>query len=97
MEAQLFASTPQYETVKLFASEAMTRRWSAKGKGLKLGFLDVRRAHLRAKAQRDVFIDLPDEDATPGMRGRLLMSLSGTRDAAANWEKEYTSCLLQAG
>ena len=38
-------------------------------------FIDVRRAYFHAKARRDVYIELPAEDAEPGMCGKLLKSL----------------------
>ena len=31
------------------------------------------------------------------MCGKLIYSLYGARDAASNWEREYTNCLVQAG
>ena len=45
---------------------------------------DVRRAYLYAKIQRDVYIELPEEDDKrgPGMLGKLRLCLYGTRDAA---------------
>ena len=46
--------------------------------------IDVRRAYFHARARRDVFVELPEEDAEPGMCGKLLKSLYGTRDAAQN-------------
>ena len=57
--------------------------------GLKLAFIDVKRAYFYAKAKKDIFIILPEEDAEPGMRGKLLKSMCGTRDAASNWEDCY--------
>ena len=40
---------------------------------------------------------LPDEDDTPGMCGRLNVSMYGTRDAAANWEDQYANHLIANG
>ena len=57
-----------------------------KQQGVKLDFIDVRRAYFHAKAKREVFVELPPEDAEEGMCGRLLKSMYGTRDAAQNWE-----------
>ena len=56
---------------------------------IKMQFLDVSRAHFHALATRLMFIKLPPGDEAPGMVGRLLRSLYGTRDAAANWEAEW--------
>ena len=40
---------------------------------------------------------LPPEDDTPGYCGLLVKAMYGTRDAAANWEQEYTDCLRCLG
>ena len=39
----------------------------------------------------------PPEDYKEGMCGRLLKSLYGTRDAARNWEEEYSTYLQSIG
>ena len=60
-------------------------------------FIDVRRAYFHARARRDVFVELPDEDSEPGMCGKLIKSLYGTRDAAQNWEEEYIGFMRDIG
>ena len=40
--------------------------------------------------ERDVYVELPAEDAEAGMCGKLIKSMYGTRDAAQNWETAYT-------
>ena len=53
-----------------------------------------------AKVERDVYIQLPEEDRGPGeeaMCGKLRLSMYGTRDAAQNWYKEYSQQLIQVG
>ena len=62
-----------------------------------MDFIDVRRAYFHAKARRDVYIELPEEDAEPGMCGKLFKSLYGTRDAAENWEEEYIGFMKGVG
>ena len=47
--------------------------------------------------KREAYIQLPEEDYEHGMCGRLVYSLYGTRDAAQNWEREYTQCLENIG
>ena len=47
-------------------------------------------AYFQAKAKRDVYVNLPDEDWEDGMCGKLIKSMYGTRDAAHNWEEEYS-------
>ena len=44
-------------------------------------------------AEGKSLVELPEEDKTPGMCGRLNVAMYGTRDAASNWESEYTSTL----
>jgi hypothetical protein len=62
-----------------------------------IGFVDIKKAHLYAKATRDVYIDLPPGDEQEGMCGKLNYTLYGTRDAAHNWEREYTNTLVDIG
>ena len=99
--ADLFAATPPVEAKKALFSLAVTQGvgydHGCKEKGLKLDFIDVRRAYFHAKARRAVYVKLPEEDAAEGMCGRLLKALYGTRDAAQNWEFEYIEFLEKAG
>ena len=48
-------------------------------------------------ATRDIYIELPPEDAEPGMVGKLEKSLYGTRDAALNWAEACLTVLLAMG
>ena len=57
-----------------------------KSTGMKLDFIDVRRAYYHANALRQVYVALPPGDEEEGMCGLLVKSLQGTRDAAQNWE-----------
>ena len=62
--------------------------------------VDVRRAYFYAKATRPVSTEIPIEDFESGDEGkvaRLNLSLYGTRDAAQNWDKEYTTFLQESG
>jgi hypothetical protein len=96
----LFAATPPWEAIKLLFSLAVTegRGWKdTKEKGKKIEVSDVRRAYFYAKARRQVFVELPDEDSQPGMCGELGKSMYGTRDAANNWEQEYCEFLKSVG
>ena len=63
----------------------------------KIDFIDVSRAYVHAPARREVYVRLPEEDAAPGMVGKLLRSMYGARDAAQNWEAEYRSFMLDSG
>ena len=53
---------------------------------------DISKAYFFAPATRDIYIELPPEDAEPGVVGRLEKSSYGTRDAEA-----YTRVLLAMG
>jgi len=64
---------------------------------MKIDFIDVRRAYFHAQARRPVYVELPPEDEKPGMCGRLNKSMYGTRDAAQNWELEYTEFMESIG
>jgi hypothetical protein len=52
--------------------------------GMKIDFIDVRRAYFHASVRRDVYIQLPEEDSQPGYCGKLMKAMYGTRDAAQN-------------
>ena len=71
----LFAATPPLEALKLIMSLAMTEGiGDEKGKeeqGMKLDFIDIRRAFFHAPARRNIYVDLPEEDGQEGMCGRL--------------------------
>ena len=96
---EMFAGMPPLEAKKALFSMAATKSLSQNGEVMKLGFIDVSKAYLYAKVRRDVYVQIPREDPDwePGYCGKLAYSLYGTRDAAANWEAEYTSCLEEIG
>ena len=58
---------------------------------------DISKAYFFAPATRDIFIELPPEDAEPGMVGKLEKSLYGTRDATLNWAEAHTKVLIATG
>ena len=43
------------------------------------------------------YVDLPEQDYSEGMCGKLEKAIYGTRDAAHNWEKEYESASINLG
>ncbi len=87
----VFAATPPLKAKKallsLFASLP----------GLRLGFVDVARSCLHAKARRMAHVDLPEEDQQDGTNGRLKKAMHGTRDAVQNWDLEYSETIIDAG
>ena len=97
----LFAATPPVEAKKLLMALATTEGYGydrhGKWPSLKLDFIDVRRAFFHAPCRREVYVDLSEEDAEPGMCGLLQMAMYGTRDAPQNWEFEYTDFMTSCG
>ena len=65
--------------------------------GMKLEFIDMRRAYFHAKARTMVYVSLPEEDMDEGMYGRLGKAMYGTRDAAQHWEHEYVEFMEGIG
>ena len=97
----LFAATPPLEAKKILFSMAVTEGigfiGNDKVNGMKMDFIDVRRAYFHANARRRVFVKLPQEDACEGMCGLLEKSMYGTRDAAQNWEVAYAEFMWKVG
>ena len=61
---------------------------------------DVSRAHFYAKAEREVYIQLPKEDLRSHEKnvcGRLLRTMYGTLDAADRWAEHYSAILTASG
>ena len=62
--------------------------------------VDISRAHFYAKATRDVYIKLPEEDERAnqmGTCGKLLRTMYGTLDAAQKWSEHYARILVEQG
>ena len=62
--------------------------------------IDVKKAHLKAPATREVYVELPKEDprsADPEAVGELLRTMYGTMDAGTAWEDDYNEVLRSAG
>jgi len=97
----LFAATPPLEAKKILFSLAVTEGYGFdrenRDDGMKLDFIDIRKAYFNAPARRAVYVELPTEISEPGTCGRLLKSLYGTRDAAQNWEVEYSRFMESIG
>jgi len=97
----LFAATPPLEPKNILFSLAVTEGCGydrgSRDDGVKLEFIDIRKAYFNAPARRAVYVELPTEISEPGTCGRLLKSLYGTRDAAQNWEVEYSRFMESIG
>ena len=62
--------------------------------------IDISRAFFHANIERDVYVQLSEEDQGPGeehLCGKLRFSMYGTRDAAQNWYREYLQQLINCG
>jgi len=59
----------------------------------------VKRAYFHELAERELYVELPPEDTEYGIGkvGRLNLSLYGTRDAAANWQRCVADHLRSIG
>ena len=88
----LFAATPPLEALISMTATA--------NKGEIVMVNDISRAFFHAKLEREVYVQLPEEDKGKGeerLCGKLQYSMYGTRDAAKNWFHEYSQKLLQIG
>ena len=65
--------------------------------GIKLEFIDVRKAFFHADARREIYVELPKEDAAEGPRGKLRKSLYGMQKAAPNWMLACIKFIEEAG
>ena len=92
---ELFAATPPMEFTRYLISRCASRQRRAKPS--RLTIQDISKACFFAPATRDIFIELPPEEAEAGMVGKLAKSLCGTRDATLNWAVAYTRVLRAMG
>ena len=74
-EKSPFAATPPLETQKLLFSLAVTDGYGCKlnnkEEGMKMDFIDIRRAFFHAPAQKAIYVQLPEEWTKPERCGRL--------------------------
>ena len=91
----LYAAMPPIELVKLVIAAAAER--CRRGYLVKVMMIDIKKAHLHAPIEGSVYVDLPPERQKPGRCAKLKYTLYGMRQAARNWEKEYSKTLTDAG
>ena len=99
-EEGLFAATPPLEALRVLVSDAATTHYGIGDKEIMVA--DVARAFFEAPMQRKLAVELPEEDlegeeGRGGTVGLLNMSLYGTRDAAANFQREVRKVMTAAG
>ena len=98
-EDGLFAATPPTEALRLLISELATLEDGQEDEYVMM-INDVARAFFEAPVERDVCVELPEEDKEEGeedMVGKLEMSLYGTRDAAINFQREVSKFMRSIG
>lgn len=85
-DLELFAAMPPLECIKILCSLAVTEgigvRRHNKEDGMKLEFIDIKKAYYAAPVRKNLYVQLPERDRTDGMCGKLLNAMPGTRDAA---------------
>ena len=96
----LFAGTPPLEALRLLISDAATTKKNQEKKVVMIN--DVSRAFFEAPMQRDMCIELPwealdEREREQDLVGYLNQSLYGTRDAAANFQKEVKKFMQGIG
>ena len=83
------------EVKKVLEGQRVHRKKAPK---FKLTLFDIERAHFYGKAEREVFVDLEEEDRKAhgaDKCGRLLKSMYGTQDASSIWQRDYTALLQE--
>ena len=81
--AQLFSAMPPLEAVKILGAMLIQDEVSKRGKRLEMRFWDISRAHFYGEAQRDIYVELPDEEKDGVHCAKLLKSWYGTQVASA--------------
>ena len=98
--AQLFSSMPPLELLKIFVSVFTSRVKSKNGGSYKLRHYDISRAHFMGKAQRTVYIELPESEQArldTDKIGLLKKSMYGAQDASHIWQLDYLELFEAAG
>ena len=91
---------PPLEAKKaLFAFVTVVReKRRAQGRNeVKLMFIDVKKAHLKAKCDEEEWVALPDDLKKFGRYAKLKRWLHGMRKAASVWEDDYARKLVEDG
>ena len=107
---EVFSAMPPVESLKMLISEMMTEQPEKtsgslggtedqrQGQGpLCLANWDISRAHFYGDAERELYVELPDELKSPGMCARLNRSAYGTQDASHIWGEKWTTVLTEGG
>ncbi|CAE8585163.1 unnamed protein product [Polarella glacialis] len=97
-QATAFAGTPPLESLRFLVSLATFRsKFNTVERPYKMLFIDIRRAHFMADAQRELYVEIAPEEQVlfpDRMCGRLIKSMYGAQDADQNGEHEYGNFLV---
>ena len=96
---ELFAATPPLLVSRWLCSKVASQGGSGFGP-LTVMTLDFSKAFLYGNMEREVFVELPDEDSRKHESdcvGRLLKSMYGLRDAPQIWQKVVKNMLKARG
>ncbi|CAK0886283.1 unnamed protein product [Prorocentrum cordatum] len=93
----LFSAMPPLEAVKILGGMMVQRRRSSRNRPLAMRLFDISRALFYGKAERAVYIKLPDTEADGVHCGLLKKSMYGTQDASAIWQRDYTAVMEADG
>jgi hypothetical protein len=86
----LYVAMPPLELVKLLMARAARQKEV-------IMLIDIKKAHLYAPIEGDVYTDLPPERSAPGKCAKLKYTWYAMRVAAKNWEKEYSRTMIANG
>ena len=87
---------PPWKTIKSPLSFLVTDGIPDHEEQLEMGMFDISRAHFMPKANRELYIELPDEAKSPGegdVAGRLNRSMYAFKDASNNWMRDWQNLL----
>ena len=94
----LFAGTPPLLSMRHLISSAMSCGEDSFNQAISV--VDVKRAFLHGKVDREIYIEIPKEDSRSQggvMIGRLNRALYGTRDAPMAWQKVVQDFMVKHG
>ena len=97
----LFAASPPLDAKKAVCQQPVTEGFGHSQRhpesGMKINFVDIRRAFFQAAAIREVIVELSGDDYEKGMCGKPKKSMDSTRDAAQNWGETHTQIVIDSG
>ena len=80
----LFAATPPLEALKVLLSLAMIEgigyERGREEDGVKLEFIDIKRAYLQAEVKREIYVELPGKAQEEGKCARLKKAMYGSTE-----------------